>query len=142
MKQLLTIIILSLVLHACVMDSVYNCQIKNNTAQPIKISIAFDKSFLDSIYNGQKNKYLSFLKEHIGQDSGVSMNHFDTLNVIADYTISPKTLITLENGMSAPDYKLYKTITIKGKDSIVLHNKKEIDEAFKEQSGNYILTIE
>jgi hypothetical protein len=142
MNQFLTIIILSFVLHACVMDTVYNCQIKNNTAQPIKISISFDKSFLDSIYNGQKNKYLSFLKEHIGQDSGISMNHFDTLNVIANYTISPKLIFTLEHGMSGPTYDLYKTITIIGKDKMVLHNKKEMAVAFKELSGNYILTIE
>ena len=142
MKRLFAITFLSLSVHACVIDTVYNCKIKNNSPNNIEVKIFFDKTFLDSIYNGQKYKYISFLKETIGQDSGVSMINFDSLNLTVSYKILPRTIFTLEHGMSGPDYAFYKNIIIIGKDTVEFHNKQEIDESFKKIDGEYLLTID
>lgn len=128
--------------NSCVLDTVYNCKIKNDSIDKIQITIIFDKSYLDSLYSKQKSKYILFLKHHIGQDSGVSIINFDTLNMRVDYEVLPITIFTLEHGMFSPDYLSYKYITIFGKDTITLHDKGEIDKAFKKKGGDYILTIE
>ncbi len=90
MKQLSIIIFLSLTVNSCVLDTVYSCKIKNDSIDKIQVKIIFDKSYLDSLYSKQKSKYISFLKHHIGQDSGVSMINFDTLNMKVDYEVLPK----------------------------------------------------
>lgn len=142
MKRFFIIIFLTWTFHACVMDRVYSCKIKNNSTDKIQIKLSFDKNFIDSIYNGNEIKFLSFVKENIGQDSGVSMINFDTLNLTVTYQAQPKTLFTLEHGMSAPNYLSYKTITIVDHEMIVLHNRNEIDNAFKKIDGDFVLTIE
>jgi len=142
MKRLFTIIFLALTFYACVMDRVYNCKIKNDSIDKIQIKISFDKNFIDSIYNGNETKFLSFVKENIGQDSGVSMINLDTLNLTVIYQALPKTSFTLEHGMSGPDYSFYKAITVFDHEKIELNGKKEIDNAFKKIDGEYLLTIE
>ena len=142
MKFFFIIMVLTLVFYACVMDSVYSCKIKNNSTDKIQIKLSFDKNYIDSIYNGDENKFLSFVRKGIGQDSGVLMTNFDTLNLTVTYEALPKTLFTLENGMSAPNYSDYKTITIFYQKMIALHNKKEIEKAFTKIDGNYLMIIE
>ncbi len=112
MKLVFIIIFLALAFHSCVMDTVYSCQIKNNSIDKIQIKISFDKNFIDSIYNGHETKFLSFVKENIGRDSGVSMISLDTLNLIVTYQVLPKTLFTLERGLSSPHYSYYKRLTV------------------------------
>ncbi|MDE3145088.1 MAG: hypothetical protein KGL19_13105 [Bacteroidota bacterium] len=141
MKQFLKIILASLIFHSCVMDTVYDCKIINNTIDTIHLRITFDKNYLDKIYEGQKQKYVSYLKLNIGQDSGVYINDFDTINLTASYKIIPKVKFTLEHGMSVPNYFSYKDLTIIAKDTLIFHNKKEISEAFKKNDGDYLITI-
>lgn len=142
MKAFFIIIYLTLTFHACVMDKVYSCKIKNSSNDIIQIKLFFDKNFIDSIYNGNEVKFLSFIRQNIGIDSGVSVRNFDTLNLTVTYQAQPKTFFTLEHGMSAPNYSFYKTITIVDHKIIELHNKQEIDKAFKKIDGNYLLIIE
>ena len=124
------------------MDTVYSCKIKNNSTGKIQIEISFDKSFIDSFYYGQESKFLSFVKENIGQDSGISMINLDTLNLKVTYQALPKTLFTLEQGMSGPDYSSYKSLTVTGHEKLELYNKNEIAKAFKDVDGEYLLIIE
>jgi hypothetical protein len=142
MKNLFTTIILSLTFHGCVMDSVYDCKIENNSAGKIQVNISFDKNYLDSIYYGKKHEYMSYLKKNIGQDSGVTMTIFDTLNLTANYEVLPRTKFTLEHGMFGPDYAMYKDIIIIAKDTLKLYDRREIVKAFKKIDGRYLLTIE
>ena len=141
MKQFFAIVLSIATCQSCVMDSVYSCKIKNNSTQTIQVKISFDRDYFDKIYRGQKQTYISFLKENMGNDSGVFINNFDTINLTSSYSVLPKTIFTLEHGMSAPNYFSYKNITIINKDTLVLNNKEEIDNAFKPTDGNYLITV-
>jgi hypothetical protein len=140
MRKLLVIIVILWTFHSCVVDSVYTCVIKNTTNDKVQINIFFDKHTLDSLYKG--DAFFTYLKNNVGRDSGASLNQFDTIKLIGLYTLSPKSEFTLEHGMSGPNYSFYRSIVaMHNNNTMILHNKDEIREAFKYDEGKYVFTI-
>jgi hypothetical protein len=140
MKRIFTLMVLSLLYHACVMDKIDVCQIKNNSTRTIQVNISFDKNFLDSTYREHNYGYITH-SNGFAEDSGVTLINFDTLNLTLNYNILPKANFTLARGVWSPDIPEFKSITIMGKDTIKLNDKNEIYSAFKKIDGEYVLAI-
>lgn len=121
------------------MDTVYTCKINNLSTQNIKVEICFNKEWLDSVFRGRK--YTPFLLNYIGQDSGVQLKQFDTIQLKAYYEIASHTSFTLEDAMNGPDYMSYNKIYVYSTDTLVLNNPEEISKAFRKINGNYQLVI-
>ncbi len=138
MKKVFIISVLSFFIHACVIDRIEVCEIKNNSNTKNQIDISFNKQYLDSTYNIHDYKYI-LTSNGFAQDSGVYLSNFDTLNLILKFLVLPKTQFTLAGEVWEPDE--YKFIKIMGDDTILLDNKEKIRDAFKRVDGQYALII-
>jgi hypothetical protein len=141
MKQILALTSLFFLFTSCYMDKIDISQIKNNSNQTIQINISFDKSYLDSIYPNANYKHIVFLNG-LGHDSGVKMQNFDSLRLLVSYKVLPNATFTLASGLWGPSYPIYNSITIKGRDTIVLGNKNEIYHAFKNIDGKFVFNFD
>jgi hypothetical protein len=120
------------------MDHIDVCQIENNSTSIIQVDFSFDKNFLDSTYNEHNYGYITH-SNGFAEDSGVTLINFDTLNLTLKYNVLPRTKFTLARGVWDPN--MFKSITIRGKDTFKLNGKNEIFSAFKKIDGEYILAI-
>lgn len=85
---------------------------------------------MNEIWAGQP--IIPYLKTH-GLKDGVNIVEFDTINFKTVYQIDPKNSFCLEEGMSRPNYGIYKSVKIISKaDTLTLNGRAEIWNALKQ----------
>ena len=124
----LTILTLGIIAMSC--DPIYRSEILNRTNENLTVEIYFDNEKMNEVWGGQP--IIPYLKRH-GLKDGVSIVEFDTVNFKTVYQIDPKNSFYLEDGMSRPDYEIYKSLKIISKaDTLTLNGRAEIKDALKQ----------
>lgn len=111
-------------------DPIYKSEIRNGTKENLTVEVHFDNKKMNEIWDGRP--IIPYLKRH-GLKDGVSIVKFDTINFKTIYKIAPQNSFYLEDGMSRPDYEIYKSVKIISKaDTINLIGRTEIKNALKQ----------
>jgi hypothetical protein len=124
----LTIFTLGFIAISC--DPIYTSEIQNWTNENLIVEIYFDNKKMNEIWDGRP--IVPYLKRH-GLKDGVNIVEFDTINFKTVYQIDPKNSFYLEDGMSRPDYEIYKSVKIISKaDTLTLNGRAEIKNTLKQ----------
>jgi hypothetical protein len=110
-------------------DPLYTSEIRNRTNENLTVEIHFDNKRMNEIWGGRP--IIPYLKTH-GLKDGVSIIEFDTIDFKTIYQIRPQSSFYLEDGMSQPDYEIYRSLKIMSKsDTLTLDGREGINKALK-----------
>jgi hypothetical protein len=134
MNRILLFLLASILFSSC--DTASFTQIINTSDKNIEVTVAYNKKELNKL-PGRKP-----IKPYI-RDKGKLLT-FDSLHIVAKFRLLPKDTLNLSTTRgSSPSFQFIKSITIFGKDTVLLDSEKAMRDRFKESGeGTFALEAE
>ena len=133
-QQIFLIISFSII---CAGDPVYLAEIKNIKSEEVKIRVGFDREQLEKTWGTDKS-YINFLKLYPNWTNIPPAIDFDTVNLIKTFRLESGKSFPLSSGIGGyPDLSLIKFLMILDKDSTLIENKEQLEDAFNLKEGRH-----
>ena len=122
-------------------DPYHEAYLCNESQKDIEILIKIDEQHVIDIHN--KNYSARFLKEFSKEAGNLEEVEIDTVSLIGHYKIKTDKCALMDEGITiSPEYIFNYLAVITISDTLILSNRKEIENAFKRIKGSrYELTV-